>query len=58
MTMLFADPAPTDLDGWRRHLEWLRGQADFAGRAASIADAELQISLLEAHRAETPAEGP
>lgn len=54
-SILFADPAPTDLEGWRALLTWLRGQSpDMAGRDGRISDVELQIALLERHLQETP----
>lgn len=57
-SILFADPAPTDLEGWRALLVWLRGQSpDMAGRDMRISDVEMQIALLERHLPKTPAQG-
>lgn len=58
MIILSADPSPMDLSGWRERLAWLHSQpATMTGRADKIADAKLQISLLEKYVRETSPQG-
>lgn len=57
MTALLADPAPTDLDGWRKRLADLLAMPSSQGRDLLVEDAQLQIRLLERHLQERAAEG-
>lgn len=50
--MLFNEPHPTDLEGWKQHLEWLRAEPEFVGRDNSIEGAEQMIDILENHAAQ------
>lgn len=56
MIAFYPTPDLFDLDGWKRHLEWLRTEAEpIVARANAIERAEQMIALLEKRR---PAERP
>ncbi len=49
MIALYPTPDPLDLDGWRRHLDWLRSEpGQIVARDSAIERAEMMIRLLEA----------
>lgn len=48
MIAFYPTPDLFDLDGWKRHLEWLRSEPEeIVARADAIEFAELTIRLLE-----------
>lgn len=57
MIAIYPTPDPLDLDGWRRHLDWLRSEpSGIVAHADAIARAEQMIRLLEAPPAQRPPE--
>ncbi|UFS63834.1 hypothetical protein LO749_06485 [Paracoccus denitrificans] len=48
MIAFYPTPDLFDLDGWKRHLEWLRSEREeIVARTEAIEFAELTIRLLE-----------
>lgn len=57
MTALLADPAPMDLDGYRKRVADLLAMPASDSRDLLVEDARLQVSLLERAFQERAAEG-